>query len=123
MNPKRLAVCLAVSLFAFALVQFTLTAKVAAQHEDAKASARKETPEPKAKDGRKLLTAQDLLKVATVSGPRVSPDSTRVAYTVGETRMEKDKEWKGVTQVWVVPAGGAPKAAPVHARREKLQRA
>ena len=106
MNPKRLAVCLLVFLFAFALVHFSLTARVAAQHEDAKASSRNETPAPKAKDGRKLLSAQDLLRVSTVNGPRISPDSARVAYTVSETRMEKDKEWKGVTHVWVAPTVG-----------------
>jgi dipeptidyl aminopeptidase/acylaminoacyl peptidase len=105
MSPKRLAVCLLVLLFAIVLIQRASTIPVAAQHEDTKA-ARKETPEPRAKDGRKLLTAQDLLKVATVNGPRISPDSTRVAYTASETKMEKDKEWKGVTHVWVAPTMG-----------------
>jgi dipeptidyl aminopeptidase/acylaminoacyl peptidase len=68
--------------------------------------AKNEAPEPRTKDGKKLLTALDLLKVAGVGGPRISPDGTRVAYTVAETKMEKDKEWKSVTQVWVVAITG-----------------
>jgi putative peptide zinc metalloprotease protein len=32
----------------------------------------------------------------------ISKDGARVAYTVSETKMEKDKEWKNATQVWVV---------------------
>jgi len=61
---------------------------------------------PRAKDGKKLLTAIDLMKVATVSAPRISPDGTRVVYTVSETKTEKDKEWKSVSQVWVVQTAG-----------------
>lgn len=63
-------------------------------------------PEARAKDGKRLLGAVDLMKVAAVGSPRVSPDGARVAYTVAEVKMEKDKEWKSVTQVWVVPTGG-----------------
>ena len=66
------------------------------------------TTEPRTKDGKKLLTALDLLKVANVGAPRISPDGTRVVYTVGETKTEKDKEWKTVTQLWVVPTAGGP---------------
>jgi len=69
-------------------------------------SSKPDAPEPRAKDGKKLLTALDLLKIAAVGAPRISPDGQRVAYTVSETKMEKDKEWKTATQVWVVPTGG-----------------
>jgi dipeptidyl aminopeptidase/acylaminoacyl peptidase len=73
-------------------------------------AAQEKAPEPRAKDGRRLLTALDLMKVATVGAPRISPNGTRVAYTVSETKMEKDKEWKAVSQLWVVPmAGGKPR--------------
>ncbi|HMH44978.1 MAG TPA: hypothetical protein VK557_15930, partial [Pyrinomonadaceae bacterium] len=65
-------------------------------------STKSDPPVPRAKDGKKLLTAMDLMKIANVSGPRISPDGSRVAYTVSEVKMEKDKEWKTVTQVWVV---------------------
>ena len=70
-------------------------------------SAKTDLPAPRAKDGKKLLTAMDLMKIATVSAPRISPDGSRVAYTVSETKMEKDKEWKNVSQVWVAPTGGS----------------
>src|SRR6185436_4420037 len=59
----------------------------------------------------------DLMKIKSVGNPRISPDGARVAYTVGEVRMEKDKEWKTATQVWVVPAAGG--AARQYTRGEK----
>jgi len=101
MNPKRFSIMLGLLLCFIA----PATAWAQPAPED-KQPAKNEAPEPRAKDGRKLLTALDLMKVAVVGAPRTSPDATRVAYTVTETKMEKDKEWKNVTQVWVVPAGG-----------------
>src|SRR4030095_1613598 len=45
---------------------------------------------------------------------------TRVSYTVGETKTEKDKEWKTLTQIWVVPtAGGAGDVARQYTRGDK----
>ena len=61
---------------------------------------------PRAANGKKLLTAFDLMKVANVGAPRIAPDGTRVAYTVNEIKTEKDKEWKTATQIWVVPTTG-----------------
>jgi dipeptidyl aminopeptidase/acylaminoacyl peptidase len=95
MNPKRFVTIL------FILV---LTAAGAATAQEA--AKPKADPEPRAKDGKKLLTAVDLLKVHGVSAPRISPDASRVAYTVSEIKMEKDKEWKSVTHIWVIPTGG-----------------
>src|ERR1041385_764394 len=63
--------------------------------------------EPRAKNGKKLLTAFDLMKVVNIGAPRIAPDGTRVAYTASETKTEKDKEWKTVTQIWVTPISGA----------------
>jgi len=74
------------------------------------ASTKSEAPAPRAKGGGKLLTALDLLKVAGVGSPRISPDGARVAYTVSETKMEKDKEWKSATQVWVAPTNRSAKS-------------
>ncbi len=68
----------------------------------------KNAPAATSRSGKKLLGALDLMKVANVGSPRISSDGSRVAYTVGEVKMEKDKEWKTVTQVWVVPAAGGP---------------
>jgi dipeptidyl aminopeptidase/acylaminoacyl peptidase len=81
------------------LLAVILTATVQAKPED-------NNPEPRAKNGKKLLTALDLMKVASVGAPRISPDGTRVAYTVSQTNTEKDKEWKAVTQIWVVGTAG-----------------
>jgi dipeptidyl aminopeptidase/acylaminoacyl peptidase len=96
MNPKRFVITLSILL---------LVATAAHAQELVKA-IKTDPSEPRAADGKKLLTAMDLMKVNGVSAPRISPDSARVAYTVSEVKMEKDKEWKTVTQVWVVPIGG-----------------
>src|SRR5256885_9154381 len=103
MNPKRIMNFLLIVLCLMAPLSL---ARAQEKSDGDKKPARSEAPEPRAKDGKKLLTALDLLKVAAVSAPRISPDGTRVAYTVAETKMEKDKEWKTVTQVWVMPVPG-----------------
>ena len=95
MNPKRFISTL--------LILLSLATFVLAQ-EDSKPKS--DPPPPRAKDGKKLLTATDLLRINGVSNPRISPDGARVVYTVSEVKMEKDKEWKTATQVWVVPATG-----------------
>jgi dipeptidyl aminopeptidase/acylaminoacyl peptidase len=95
MNPKRLIPALFILLFVSA-----------APAQDDKKPAAKDAPAPRAADGKKLLTAMDVMRIRPVGGPRISPDGSRIAYTVGEIRMEKDKEWKSVTHVWVVPASG-----------------
>src|SRR5229473_6597217 len=74
------------------------------------ASPKGDPPAPRAKSGGKLLTALDLMKVNAVSAPRISPDGSRVAYTVSEIKMEKDKEWKSIGQVWVVPTNRSAKS-------------
>src|SRR5207249_11989696 len=98
MNPKRLAAAL--------LVLVCCVASTLVRAQEDKKPAAKAAPEPRAKDGKKLLTAMDLMKISAVSAPRISPDGSRVAYSVSEVKMEKDKEWKTVTQIWVVPAAG-----------------
>src|SRR5262249_15874650 len=97
MNPKRIINALPVFLC------LIITAAVCAQDNP---KAKNDPPPPRATAGKKLLTATDLLKVNAVAAPRIAPDGSRVAYQVGETRMEKDKEWKTTTQVWVVPTNG-----------------
>ncbi len=97
MNPKR-----------FFLILFLLCSFMTAVSAQP-APANDEKSEPRSKDGRKLLTALDLMKIASVGNPRISADGKHVAYTVSETKMEKDKEWKNVTQVWVATiSGGSP---------------
>src|SRR5256714_2361856 len=97
MNPKRFTITLTIVLCLIA------TAAIRAQENS---KAKSDPPEPRAKDGKKLLTATDLLRVNGVTAPRISPDGARVAYAVSEVKMEKDKEWKSTTHVWVVPTGG-----------------
>src|SRR5712692_4789723 len=108
MNRKRFATALLLLCF-MGLASPTFAQDKPASPDDKK-PAKNEAPEPRTKDGKKLLTAVDLLKVAGVSAPRISPDGSRVAYAVSETKMEKDKEWKSATQVWVVAiTGGSPR--------------
>ena len=96
MVPQRIVITLSILLC-------LLTGAVA---QDNSKSSKTDPPEPRAKDGKKLLTSLDLMKIKGVGNPRLSPDGARVAYTVSEVKMEKDKEWKTVTQVWVVAANG-----------------
>ncbi len=49
------------------------------------------------------LTAEDLLQLATVDDPQISPDGAWVAYTVATLDLEKDKS---ETALWAVPTGG-----------------
>src|ERR1700720_1346041 len=99
MRPKSLTLPLMVLLCCIASATFV-------RAQEAKKPLKNDAPEPRAKDGKKLLTSRDLMKINGVGAPRISPDGTRVAYTVAETKMEKDKEWKTVTQVWVTPTKG-----------------
>src|ERR1044072_2733554 len=97
-----------VLLFLFLCFSFSgsLRAQELASSPQSQKSSKSEPPQARAKNGKKLLGALDLMKIAGVGSPRISPDGSRVAYTVSEVRMEKDKEWKSGTQVWVVPAAG-----------------
>jgi dipeptidyl aminopeptidase/acylaminoacyl peptidase len=105
MSTKRLAIVLLLSV-GFVVSASQLRAQETSNASSEKKPAAASVPEARAKDGKRLLGALDLMKVKSVAAPRISPDGTRVAYTVGEVKMEKDKEWKTVTQVWVVSARG-----------------
>ncbi len=52
----------------------------------------------------KGLTADDLVRLARVSDPQVSPDGRRVAYTLRETDLEANR---GRTDLWVLELGAA----------------
>src|SRR5260370_24903704 len=101
MNRKRFA-----TLMLFLLCCMPASAQEKSASPDDKKPAKSEAPEPRAKNGKKLLTALDLMKIAGVSSPRISPDGARVVYTVSETKMEKDEEWKNVSQIWVATITG-----------------
>src|SRR5690242_2945376 len=91
---RRFVLTLAVLLVVTAITAVRITHATA---DDTKATTSR-VSEPRAKNGKKLLTAFDLMKVVNVGAPRIAPDGTRVAYTASETKTEKDKEWKTVTQ-------------------------
>ena len=55
------------------------------------------------------FTVEDLVKMERVGSPALSPDATRVVYTVRSTNMDKNR---GNTQLWMLDLR-APKAAPV----------
>src|SRR5260370_17192766 len=79
----------------------------------------------RSKDGKKLFGAEDMLRIARVSAPRISPDGVRVAYLVSAVTTGKEGEaaekggasGKFVSQLWVVPAAGAASAAPTFTLR------
>lgn len=73
----------------------------------------------RSKDGKKLFSTRDPLRVARVSSPRISPDSSRVAYLVSALNMEKDQPGKTVTQLWVAPTAGPASEARQYTRGEK----
>ncbi|KQV46419.1 MULTISPECIES: S9 family peptidase [unclassified Duganella] len=55
------------------------------------------------------LTIEDLASMDRVGSPVLSPDASRVVYTVRATNMEKNR---GITQLWMIDLKAA-KAAPV----------
>ena len=73
----------------------------------------------RSKDGKRLFGSAEALRVARVSGPRLSPDGSRVAYLVSSLDMDKDKPGKTVTHLWVVPSAGPASAAREYTRGEK----
>jgi dipeptidyl aminopeptidase/acylaminoacyl peptidase len=66
------------------------------------------TPLPAAADAAspKGFTADDLVRLARVSDPQVSPDGRRVAYTLRETDLEADR---GRTDLWVLELAARPR--------------
>jgi len=76
-------------------------------------------PAARSRDGKKLFSAADAVRVARVSSPRISPDGARVAYLVAENHAEKDQPGKFVTHLWVVPSAGPAGAARQFTREEK----
>ena len=55
----------------------------------------------------RTYTVEDLLKVRRVADPQISPDGTRVVFTIGDVNYEANRV---VNQIYVVPLdGGSPK--------------
>jgi dipeptidyl aminopeptidase/acylaminoacyl peptidase len=53
--------------------------------------------------GNRRFTVEDLLKVRRVGDPRISPDGTRVVFTIGDVNWDVNKV---ITQIYVVPIDG-----------------
>lgn len=108
--PCLFAIFMAVSAFSLAPAR-TLAQETARTQMDAARRSR---------DGKKLFSTSDALRVARVFSPRISPDSSRVAYLVSALNsMEKDQPGKTVTQLWVAPTKGPGSDARQYTRGEK----
>jgi len=108
MNYFKPAACICVLLLA--------TSAIAKAQET---KEKQEAPAPRSKDGKKLFGTAEALRVARVFSPRISPDGSRVAYLAAETKMEKDKPWKSMTQLWLVPTAGPASLARQYTRGEE----
>jgi len=54
---------------------------------------------------RRAMTIDDVLNLAQVSAPKISPDGRRILYTLSELGTWKDN--KRVTSIWIVDADGS----------------
>lgn len=80
----------------------------------------------RSKGGKKLFGTAEVVRIARVSSPRISPDGARVAYLVAAFEGGKssdsgssDEPWKSVTQLWVAPTAGPASAARQFTRGKK----
>ena len=112
---KRMRV---VSCLLFILLGLTSAAPLALA-QDEKKKEEKETEPPRSKSGKKLFTGMDSLRVNGVAAPTLSPDGTRIAYTVNQTKTEKGKEWTDTTHIWVVPTTGGSEQARQYTQGEE----
>jgi dipeptidyl aminopeptidase/acylaminoacyl peptidase len=99
------------------VLSFLLLPPQAARGEDAKPD--QGVPGAHSRNGKNLFSSAAALRVSRVSGPRLSPDGLRVAYLVSQIKKDKDKPWKSVDQLWVVPAAGPASAARQYTRGEE----
>ncbi|HEX2663503.1 MAG TPA: S9 family peptidase [Candidatus Acidoferrum sp.] len=108
--------CFFAVLFAVSVIA---SAPAGLQAQESKPKQDSDAPAPRSKDGKKLFGTMEALRLARVFSPRMSPDGSRVAYLVAENKMEKDKPWKSVTQIWVVPTSGPANASRQYTRGEE----
>src|SRR6266571_1913401 len=99
------------------VLSILLAASAAAMAQEPK--EKQAAPGQKSKDGKKLFDTMEALRVARVFSPRLSPDGSRIAYLVAENKMEKDKPWKSVTQLWMAPTNGPASASRQYTRGEE----
>ncbi len=106
-----------------ALIAVEIGAEVAEGQE----ASSKQAAVVHSKEGKKLFGAEDTLRIARVSSPRISPDGGHVAYLVSAVTMGKEGDAAGkdgqpgkfVSQLWVVLTVGPASAARQFTRGEK----
>lgn len=114
MTKARLAKCVfAIATLGVAIELNSVTAQAQAS------KPKQEEAAPRSKDGKRLFGTMEALRLARVSSPQVSPDGTRVAYLLAEIKMEKDKPWKYVTELWLAPTAGPASAARQYTQGEE----
>lgn len=116
MIGRKSQFCCFLILFAVSLIA---SAPAGVKAQESKPKQDSDAPAPRSKDGKKLFGTMEALRLARVFSPRMSPDVSRVAYLVAENKMEKDKPWKSVTQIWVVPTSGPATASRQYTRGEE----
>src|SRR5437764_3384501 len=107
---RKPAVCLSAVL---------LASSALAQSQETKEKQAAPAPAPRSKEGKKLFGTTEALRIARVFSPRISPDGSRVAYLVAENKMEKDKPWKSVTQLWLTSTSGSAGSSRQYTRGEE----
>lgn len=116
MIRRNLPLCFFAMLFAVSVIA---SAPAGLRAQESKPKQDSDAPAPRSKDGKKLFGTMEALRLARVFSPRMSPDGSRVAYLVAENKLEKDKPWKSVTQIWVVPTSGPTNASRQYTRGEE----
>ena len=114
MPRRKSQFCFFAILFAVSVIA---SAPAGVQAQEPKQDS--DAPTPRSRGGKKLFGTMEALRLARVSSPRMSPDGSHAAYLVAENKMEKDKPWKYVTQVWVVPTSGPANASRQYTRGEE----
>jgi dipeptidyl aminopeptidase/acylaminoacyl peptidase len=103
--------------FGRAIFSLALCALAAALPASAQAAATgKNDPAPRSREGKRLFSTLDALRIARVRSPRLSPNGARVAYLVSTADKPKDRPWKEVTNLWVALASGPASAARQYTR-------
>src|SRR6266436_3943394 len=109
------------------LMAALIAVEIGAEVAEGQEASSKQAAVVHSKEGKKLFGAEDTLRIARVSSPRISPDGGHVAYLVSAVTMGKEGDaaeksgqpGKFVSQLWVVPTVGPPSAARQFTRGEK----
>jgi dipeptidyl aminopeptidase/acylaminoacyl peptidase len=108
---------------AFAAISAFVTMGARAQGDQDKGDKpAAEKPHPVSKSGKKLLGTDDILRIKSISGAKLSPDGAHVAFTASTVETNPDEpseEWKSRTELWIVPLAGPDTAARQYTHPEQ----